>query len=1277
MFHITPGPKQRGSSNRYNGGIGLIYREDAFSVTQSIVYKGIHQATHWIVTSPSLHHALHLTGVYCSPACEDDTRLRQIQYKHLQDLYDTIQQDFVLDDSSPHLFLGDFNAWIGEARESHITPSQESYIPLRRGDTNSSHRASPTTPSSSSPWLTSNLRGRFLLNFIQNNDLLVANGRFETPSQPTLPATLIRQRGNPAQPTLIRTIIDYILIGKPHWDSVQDCQILRGSHLLIGHDEDRPEVDGNCDHEMLFISLTMEGDPNLPTNISTSTKAPRTKFHDYKLKDKTIREKFDKALDLQASKLLPILQTRLQEYRSTPPQLRNPVTLVEALNSEFTNCIHHTAHTELGRPSSHGPQTRARPQNSRPAQTRPLAAEIRACTASIHAALAQQIPQAQIDALYLTLAHKKRLLRAAILQDQNSALLNYSRSGTLSFTMRGPTLNEAWSCLRKVTGKLSKCSITLPPFILFNTHRRTDRSIWRASDSPALTLHESGQAWHDFRHSLGHHLRHHAHSTFDEKEADRVEAELSKLNDTHTRDPLISTSDLDTPPSLEETVKTLHSLPPDKSVGIDGISNRMLQSHGKAFHELIHFMIGAVWELEVYPETWRTALVSPVHKGKGRPKVDPASYRGIYLTCHITKLFEALLLRRIIAHMGATKAATPYQFAQTGFQAHDAIYTLMSTILNNKTQHNAPTHCAFIDFETAFPSVHRDRLSLLAHAAGFRGKFWRLLRTSYQSIFIRVLHPGIPASAREEILRGIPEGSKLSPSLFNLFVAELLTELNSRFPDADTFSLGGRSWTGALAFVDDIVLVTRDPHQLQAMLNVCQNWCERSRMKINITKTNTMTFFPDDSSRSLSWHLTRRFPSPHQDTLTPVSCFKYLGVPLDDTLSMSPLKDDILDKIRKSSGKLSTTFKSFRSSQPGVSTLGQQSTSPSTRLQLWRSCVLTQATINLRYITSQTHLNEIQRALSKSLQKTMGCYDCPLALQGDLGVPPLEFFRLKEWARMHFRYSSGNAPQLTKDLYLFRHRQQYLSQCSEPEYTLETAITKACQRLFPTWALGSPLPEPRHLRTTHLQRKEKSFARSMHSRLSDLWRVELLPDDSTDFTLSPTSRIQAYAQLAQYDLQRRDLFRPAAYIHASPSVCTSALLRLRTQTSCHIPSHCKLGTMNGGRVSYRDFRDRHCHACPGACGDSAHYLTACPVTDQTILDTHRPVTNLLRQLRLPKWSSLPTPVQLSILAGSTLPTIWKSNQAGRWHWTTTLTPHTALLALRIEQQLKMALPSNL
>ena len=109
---------------------------------------------------------------------------------------------------------------------------------------------------------------------------------------------------------------------------------------------------------------------------------------------------------------------------------------------------------------------------------------------------------------------------------------------------------------------------------------------------------------------------------------------------------------------------------------------------------------------------------------------------------------------------------------------------------------------------------------------------------------------------------------------------------------------------------------------------------------------------------------------------------------------------------------------------------------------------------------------------------------------------------------MHFRYSSGNAAQPTKDLYLFHTAaKQCLSQCADLEYKLETAITQAGQRIFPTWVLRSPLPEPRHLSTTHLHRKEKSFARSLHSRVSELWRSELLPAGSSDSTSLPSKRI--------------------------------------------------------------------------------------------------------------------------------------------------------------------------
>ena len=143
------------------------------------------------------------------------------------------------------------------------------------------------------------------------------------------------------------------------------------------------------------------------------------------------------------------------------------------------------------------------------------------------------------------------------------------------------------------------------------------------------------------------------------------------------------------------------------------------------------------------------------------------------------------------------------------------------------------------------------------------------------------------------------------------------------------------------------------------MLDFCQEWCERSRIQINVAVTNTMSFFPDSTSAHFQERINHCFPTPRRSTLPKVTCFKYWGVPLDETLSTTPLKDDILDKFRKSRGKLPNTFTSLLSFFPGLSTLGQPCTSPSTRLQLCRSCVLVQATQNLRYITPPSHVQEI------------------------------------------------------------------------------------------------------------------------------------------------------------------------------------------------------------------------------------------------------------------------------------------------------------------------------
>jgi len=124
-------------------------------------------------------------------------------------------------------------------------------------------------------------------------------------------------------------------------------------------------------------------------------------------------------------------------------------------------------------------------------------------------------------------------------------------------------------------------------------------------------------------------------------------------------------------------------------------------------------------------------------------------------------------------------------------------------------------------------------------------------------IKLRVLHPGISARHTVDILWGLPEGSRLSPTLFGIFVADLVHELRAKFPHAviylgqhppnphhDTLSPSTTHiWIRGLPYVDDLALMSTCSRELQTMLDVCQLWSIRNRMKINKDKSKIMAFF--------------------------------------------------------------------------------------------------------------------------------------------------------------------------------------------------------------------------------------------------------------------------------------------------------------------------------------------------------------------------------------------------------------------------------------------------
>ena len=70
----------------------------------------------------------------------------------------------------------------------------------------------------------------------------------------------------------------------------------------------------------------------------------------------------------------------------------------------------------------------------------------------------------------------------------------------------------------------------------------------------------------------------------------------------------------------------LKHLPSNKAAGPDGITNTILQASGEQAIYMIYLYMLIIWEVEVYPGAWASALMQPIYKGGGKDRHSPVSY---------------------------------------------------------------------------------------------------------------------------------------------------------------------------------------------------------------------------------------------------------------------------------------------------------------------------------------------------------------------------------------------------------------------------------------------------------------------------------------------------------------------------------------------------------------------------------------------------------------------------------------------------------------------------
>lgn len=343
----------------------------------------------------------------------------------------------------------------------------------------------------------------------------------------------------------------------------------------------------------------------------------------------------------------------------------------------------------------------------------------------------------------------------------------------------------------------------------------------------------------------------------------------------------------------------LRSMKGKKSAGPDGIQAILLQKlPRKGFAHLLQ-IYNCCFRLNIFPTRWQTAIMTPLLKPGKDPTV-PSSYRPISLLDHMGKLLEKVIRHYLQQHVDSNNVLPP---TQAGFRAAHSTVTQLARITNDvhaALGEERATCMVSVDCKEAFPSV--SHLKLLAELRRYYTPPWivNIIATflQHRQASFRVISS---IATPKHIYMGLPQGAVLSPLLFNIYTAHLLTTIDPEISIA--------------AYADDIALYFshQNPnvavYRIEGALEQLSLSLEQYNISINPDKTDGLIFsYHSKYKRPTQFKLrTRNIPFSNY--------IKYLGITLDKHLTYSLHIKNNIEKLRR---RVKLLYKLLRSNNISI-----------------------------------------------------------------------------------------------------------------------------------------------------------------------------------------------------------------------------------------------------------------------------------------------------------------------------------------------------------------------